>query len=94
MCVLRVSDNGIGFETEYAEQIFTVFQRLHGRDSYEGTGVGLAICRRIAERHGGWIAASSAPGAGATFEITLPLTQPATDEGGVDAPGQPYAAAR
>ena len=94
MCVLRVTDNGIGFEPEYAEKIFTVFQRLHGRDSYEGSGVGLAICRRIAERHGGSITASSEPGVGTTFEVTLPLTQPATDEGGVDAPGQPYAAAR
>ena len=75
MCQLFVTDNGIGFEEKYLEKIFTVFQRLHGRGAYEGTGVGLAVCRRIAERHGGSITARSTPGAGATFVVTLPVKQ-------------------
>ena len=68
-----VADNGIGFDMQYAERIFQVFQRLHGRSEYEGTGVGLAICRKIVERHGGTICAESAPGQGARFVIRLPL---------------------
>jgi light-regulated signal transduction histidine kinase (bacteriophytochrome) len=80
-CVLTVQDNGIGFDMKHAERIFAVFQRLHGRDEYEGTGVGLAICRRIAERHGGAIEASSAPGRGATFVVTLPVAQATQDSG-------------
>jgi PAS domain S-box-containing protein len=74
-CEITVSDNGIGFEEKYAEKIFTMFERLHGRGKYEGTGIGLAICRRIAERHSGTITARSTPGEGATFTITLPLRQ-------------------
>jgi len=74
-CELAVRDNGIGFEKQYAERIFAVFQRLHGRGEYEGTGVGLAICRRITDRHGGSISAKSQPGKGATFTITLPVRQ-------------------
>ena len=70
---ITVSDNGIGFDMQYHERIFTVFQRLHGRSEYEGTGVGLAICRRIIERHGGTIMAESIPGEGTSFIITLPL---------------------
>jgi PAS domain S-box-containing protein len=68
-----VTDNGIGFEEKYAERIFTMFERLHGRGSYEGTGIGLAICRKIVERHGGEVMARSTPGIGSTFTITLPL---------------------
>jgi signal transduction histidine kinase len=71
-CEIVVKDNGIGFEEAYLDRIFNVFQRLHSRQEYEGTGMGLAICRKIAERHGGSITARSAPGAGATFIVTLP----------------------
>ena len=69
---LVVADNGIGFEPEHAERIFLPFGRLHGRSEYEGTGMGLAICRRIAESAGGSITARGEPGRGATFTVTLP----------------------
>jgi PAS domain S-box-containing protein len=69
---IRVRDNGIGFDEKHAERIFAPFQRLHGRQAYEGTGMGLAICRRIAARHGGTIAAHATVGSGATFVVTLP----------------------
>jgi light-regulated signal transduction histidine kinase (bacteriophytochrome) len=71
---IRVSDNGIGFDKKHAERIFAPFQRLHGRQAYEGTGMGLAICRRIVALLGGTITATSQPGKGATFVITLPWT--------------------
>jgi PAS domain S-box-containing protein len=70
---IAVSDNGIGFEEIYLDRIFEIFQRLHGRQEYEGTGMGLAICRKIVERHGGSITGRSAPGAGATFTVKLPI---------------------
>ena len=70
-----VEDNGIGFDECYLDRIFTLFQRLHGRSAYAGTGMGLPICRRIVERHHGSITAKSAPGTGTTFIITLPLKQ-------------------
>ncbi len=70
---ISVADNGIGFDEKYLDRIFTIFQRLHGRQEYEGTGVGLAVCRRIVERHGGTITAKSRPGRGACFLIHLPL---------------------
>jgi signal transduction histidine kinase len=73
-CRILVRDNGIGFEEIYLDRIFNVFQRLHGRKEYEGTGMGLAICRRIVERHGGTITARSTSGEGATFIVELPLT--------------------
>jgi PAS domain S-box-containing protein len=69
---LRVEDNGIGFEPAYAERIFAPFQRLHPRNVYEGTGIGLAIVRRIVERHGGSIRAEACAGQGASFIVTLP----------------------
>jgi PAS domain S-box-containing protein len=72
---ISVRDNGIGFEPEYAERIFELFQRLHGRDRYDGTGIGLGVCRRIVGRHGGTIRAEGRPGEGATFTVTLPLRQ-------------------
>jgi signal transduction histidine kinase len=73
--VLTFEDNGIGFDNQYKQQIFTIFQRLHSRTEYEGTGIGLATCRKIVERHGGTIDADGQPGKGATFTVTLPVTQ-------------------
>ena len=76
LCELTIQDNGIGFEEKYTDKIFAVFQRLHGRGEYEGTGVGLAVCRRITDRHGGTISAKSQLGEGATFIVTLPVKHP------------------
>lgn len=75
LCQIIVEDNGIGFDEKYLDRIFNVFQRLHNRSEYEGTGMGLAICRKIAERHNGSITGESTPGQGARFVITLPKTQ-------------------
>jgi PAS domain S-box-containing protein len=72
---LTVTDNGVGFDEKYLDRIFAPFQRLHGRAAYEGTGIGLAICSKVVERHGGSITARSVPGQGATFIITLPNRQ-------------------
>ena len=68
-----VEDDGIGFEEKYLDKIFEPFQRLHGRSEYQGIGIGLAICRKIVERHGGTITATSTPGKGSTFIVTLPV---------------------
>ena len=77
---IKVIDNGIGFDEKYAERIFHVFERLHGQSQYEGTGIGLAVCKRIVERHNGTIRASSSPGNGATFTVTFPFSEPSLKE--------------
>jgi signal transduction histidine kinase len=69
---VRVEDNGIGFDEVYLEKVFQPFTRLHGRSEYEGSGIGLAICRKIIERHGGSLTATSQEGQGSTFIIQLP----------------------
>jgi light-regulated signal transduction histidine kinase (bacteriophytochrome) len=74
-CQILIEDNGIGFDEKYLDRIFNAFQRLHGRSEYEGTGMGLAICRKIVERHDGSITAKSLIDRGSTFIITLPLQQ-------------------
>lgn len=76
LCRLTVCDNGIGFDEKYVDRIFNAFQRLHTRDEYEGTGMGLAIVRKIALYHGGDITAKSKPGEGSTFILTIPAVHP------------------
>jgi signal transduction histidine kinase len=77
--VLTISDNGIGFDNQFREQIFTIFQRLHTRNEYEGTGIGLATCRKIVERHSGSIFADGRPEQGSVFIITLPKNRDAKE---------------
>ena len=72
-CKLEIHDNGLGFDEKYLDRIFAVFQRLHNRKDYEGTGIGLAVCRKIVERHGGTITAASKQGKGSMFIIMLPM---------------------
>ena len=74
-CQINVEDNGIGFDEKFLDRIFTLFQRLHGRGDYEGTGIGLAVCRKIVQRHGGSVTAKSTPGQGSRFMVTLPTKQ-------------------
>lgn len=74
-CCLSVADNGIGFDEKHLDRMFIIFKRLHGRASYTGSGIGLAICKKVADHHGGQITARSKPGEGATFVITLPTQQ-------------------
>lgn len=81
-CELVIADNGIGFDEKYLDRIFSPFQRLHGQGEYEGTGIGLAIVRKIVLRHQGSVTAHSQPGEGATFIVTLPLKhRPPTENG-------------
>ena len=87
---LRFEDNGIGFDNAYKDQIFKIFQRLHGRMEYEGTGIGLATVRKIVDRHDGQIDADGRPGAGTTFIVTLPVQQTVKSEFKADT--QPFAA--
>lgn len=75
-CKIYVEDNGIGFEQEYAEQIFDMFKRLHVSNEFEGTGIGLALCKKIVEKHHGFISARSKVNEGSTFIISLPMVQP------------------
>jgi hypothetical protein len=74
-CRIFVEDNGIGFDQKYAEDIFGMFKRLHNNGEYEGTGIGLALCKKIVEQHNGFITARSKPGEGSTFIISLPVRQ-------------------
>jgi len=78
-CRIEIEDNGIGFEENYLDRIFTIFQRLHSVEQYEGTGIGLAIVKKIVENHHGLIDARSEPGKGSTFIIVLPLQQALTE---------------
>jgi PAS domain S-box-containing protein len=88
-CRVVVEDNGIGFDPKYADRIFGVFQRLHNRSTYEGSGIGLALCRRIVQRHGGHIAVRSQPGQGTAFTVSLPVRQAGTHRtGGADEPAR------
>ncbi len=75
-CSIRITDNGIGFDKQYADKVFSLFQRLNTKEAYEGSGIGLAITKRIIDRHNGTIKAESKEGAGSTFIIKLPVRQP------------------
>ena len=72
-CAIRVTDNGIGFDAHQSERIFGTFQRLHGKSRYPGTGIGLAIVKKVAENHRGYVVAQSEPGQGATFTVYFPI---------------------
>ena len=78
--MIEIRDNGIGFDEQFHDRIFQVFQRLHSRADFEGTGIGLAICKKIVDHHEGRIHARSIPGEGATFTVILPFRQRAAEE--------------
>lgn len=88
ICRVTVEDCGIGFDEKYLDRIFAVFQRLHGRNEYEGTGIGLAVCRKIVERHGGSITATSTLGEGAVFVVSLPVQQVSHGESWTESDGR------
>jgi signal transduction histidine kinase len=90
MTQIAVADGGIGIDAAERERVFDMFQRLHDRDAYEGTGIGLAICRRIVELHGGRIWADEREGGGTVFRFTLPAAGPPQD---VPHPSEPTGAA-
>jgi light-regulated signal transduction histidine kinase (bacteriophytochrome) len=75
-CRIFVEDNGIGFEQQYSEQIFGMFKRLHDKNKYEGTGIGLAICKKIVEEHNGFISVISKVNEGSTFIVSFPVVNP------------------
>jgi len=91
---ITVRDNGIGFDPQYSRRIFRVFERLHGRSEYPGTGIGLALVSKIAQRHGGNVFADSEPGVGATFTVTLPVHQDEESVGASSALGHDAAPKR
>lgn len=78
-CRIYVQDNGIGFDQVYAEQIFDMFRRLHVHSEFEGTGIGLTLCKKIVEKHNGFISVQSKVGKGSTFIISLPVHQPTAE---------------
>jgi light-regulated signal transduction histidine kinase (bacteriophytochrome) len=75
-CRIFIEDNGIGFEQQYSEQIFGMFKRLHDKNKYEGTGIGLAICKKIVEEHNGFISVISKVDEGSTFIVSFPVVNP------------------
>jgi signal transduction histidine kinase len=75
-CRIYIADNGIGFEQKYAKEVFDMFRRLHPGAEYEGTGIGLALCKKIVEKHGGHISVNSSVNEGSTFILSLPVVNP------------------
>jgi signal transduction histidine kinase len=80
--VIKIEDNGIGFDEKYKDKIFQLFQRLHGKNAYGGTGMGLAICKKIVEHHSGSMTVDSTPGVGTAFQVSLPKKHPLSERTG------------